>query len=104
VSPPGHRARLLASRGSTPGLQRLTGAVLLVSAAAWLVRAVLIATGPAQSSLFISGPGSDIAFLDALLLPIVSAVGFLSMIARRMQEERDQATRELEAAPARCRP
>jgi hypothetical protein len=91
-------ARLLALRGETRPERRLTAGIFLASAAVWLARAILIIAGPAQSGLFVSSPSSIIAFLDSFLLPVCIAVGFFSMVARKLQVEREHTIRELESA------
>lgn len=90
--------RLWRAPGPTRFQQRLTAYVFAAISLARVVRAILSVLGPAQSGLFAPSLSSTIGLIVAVVGPILVALGFLSMAARRMQVDREQMVRDLETA------
>ncbi len=93
--------RLLRRRNDAAVQHLLTGSIFLASAAAMAVRGFLAMFGPSQDTPFVSSPSSVVGFLAAFVMPILVAIGLLSMVARKMQVEREQTIGDREAARGR---
>lgn len=93
--------RLLRLHNDVQLQQILTASMFLVSAAAMCIRGFLSILGPAMDGLFASSSSSVIGFLNAFIMPVFIAIGLLSMVARKMQVEREKTIRHLEAALVR---